>query len=148
AIGEEAAIETAAAAVRYGARDVVARTHLNRLADIVEREVLRVQVRTAQGPFHSVRRPDENRFAALTRNAFDLVCEVDAQGCFLYVSPNYESVLGVNLRELVGTSIFDRVHPDDLERARQEFSLSVFRGAGLVEYRYRHGNGEWRWFES
>jgi PAS domain S-box-containing protein len=49
--------------------------------------------------------------------SFDLVVVVDEQGRFAYVSPSSETILGYAPAELLGTSGFDLVHADDVERA-------------------------------
>ena len=54
----------------------------------------------------------EERYRSLAENTFDLICEVDAQAKFSYLSPNYLDVLGYTPEELVDTNIFALIHED------------------------------------
>ncbi len=95
------------------------------------------------------RRASEERFRALVNNAYDLVAELDEQGCYTYLSPNTETTLGWNIRDLMGTNVMDHVHDDDLERAQAGFlTLLDEHHVQQNEYRYRHKDGGWRWLET
>jgi PAS domain S-box-containing protein len=90
----------------------------------------------------------EDRFRALSDNAFDLVAEMDRKGCFTYTNPRYEEWTGIPGAELIGTRGVDLVHPEDHERI-----LAWFRDQGrsgsesLIAVRARHRSGDWRWVE-
>ncbi len=91
----------------------------------------------------------EKRFRAIMENAYDLITEADSEGRFLYVSPNFKESLGYSSQDLLGTSVFAPVHPEDRERVVEEFCQGMkTHGSGRSVYRYRHQNGEYRWFES
>ena len=82
-------------------------------------------------------------------NAYDLIAEVDGSATFLYVSPNFEEVLGYAPSKLIGSNIFSLVHPADRAGVVEEFTQGMqAAGSGRSIYRYRHQNGEYRWFES
>ena len=66
----------------------------------------------------------EERYRALMENSYDLICEVDAQVRFSYLSPNYREVLGYAPEELLGTSLFEGVHPDDREMVKERSKRS------------------------
>ena len=89
-------------------------------------------------------RTSEARYRALAENTYDLICELDQEGRYVYLSPNYPEVLGYAFDELLGCSAFKLVHPDDLPRVLTE----VTKQAGRVTLRVLHKNGKWRWFES
>ncbi|HBP87857.1 MAG TPA: hypothetical protein DD706_09195, partial [Nitrospiraceae bacterium] len=91
----------------------------------------------------------EKRFRAIMENAYDLITEADVEGRFLYVSPNFKEALGYTSQDLLGTSVFAPVHPEDREGVVAEFCNGMkTQGSGRSVYRYRHQNGEYRWFES
>jgi PAS domain S-box-containing protein len=95
----------------------------------------------------------EDRFQAMAENAADLISEIDGAGRFVYVSPNCESLLGTPadayLGKTAGAMNQERLHPDDRAAVDQMFGPSVTSGGeGQVEYRYRHADGSWRWFET
>jgi PAS domain S-box-containing protein len=94
-------------------------------------------------------RDSEERYRAIAENTHDLICETSSTGRFLYLSPNYRDVLGYEPRELLGRSVHEHVHPDDCPAVKGEFErgMRTLR-PGQAVFRYRHRNGEWRWFES
>jgi PAS domain S-box-containing protein len=94
-------------------------------------------------------RESEARYRALAENTYDLICEADREGRFLYVSPNYRDALGYEPTELSGRSYIDLIHPDDRDKMRQRLARgSEALPTGQTQFRFQHRNGEWRWFES
>jgi PAS domain S-box-containing protein len=61
---------------------------------------------------------DDRLFEALIRNSFDVFEIVDDHGVCIYASPSIERVFGYSPGEFVGRSVFDIVHPDQVEWAR------------------------------
>jgi PAS domain S-box-containing protein len=51
----------------------------------------------------------------------------------------------------LGKNVFDSVHPDDLSRVLEETERVLSGenpgGTNVVEYRFRHKDGSWRWME-
>jgi PAS domain S-box-containing protein len=92
----------------------------------------------------------EERFRALTENAFDLVAEMDRYGRFTYVNPRYEEWVGRSREMLTGTRALDLVHPEDRERTLAWFRARSAPGAveQLLTVRARRWDGDWRWVES
>ena len=98
---------------------------------------------------------DHNRheFQKLCRSVIEHVPEVlallDADGKILYVNPQTEKVLGYRLEEVDRRDIFELVHPADLQRARQEYSVTVRQEGEQVPsfVRIRDNRGEWIPFE-
>jgi len=91
----------------------------------------------------------EKRYRAIMENAYDLITEVNEEGQFLYVSPNYKEILGFSPKELLGSNIFALVHPDDRPAVIAEYQRGMeSEGSGQSVYRYRGLQGEYRWFES
>jgi len=87
-------------------------------------------------------RRSEEQFRLIMENLADLVAVLDLDGCRLYNSPSYGEILG-NPDKLRGTSSFDQIHPEDMERVRQAFQETVRTGKGhRLEYRMvdRHGS--------
>lgn len=89
-------------------------------------------------------RVSEARYRALAEHTYDLICELDQEGRYIYVSPNYPDVVGYMQEELLGQIAFDLIHPDDLSQVLLAFS----QPEGQVAFRFLHKSGEWRWFES
>ncbi len=97
-------------------------------------------------------RRSEEYFRSLIEKGSDIISVMDKNAVILYMSPSVEPILGYRPEELIGTSGFALVHPDDMERlsARQDF-LAVLGVPGsvspTVELRDRHKDGTWRSLE-
>ena len=91
----------------------------------------------------------EVSFRSLLQHVLDIVAVLDADGTLRYVSPAAEAVLGYAPEEVVGTSIFDYVHPDDLSRASAALAETLVAPGGLppLEFRARRADGAWRHVE-
>ena len=90
----------------------------------------------------------EDRFEALVRHSTDITLVFGEDGRVEYVSPSITKVLGYAPEELVGTNMFDFVHPDDLEDAltgiadiAQAPDAPV--GPRALPVRVRHRDGSW-----
>ncbi|WP_445243848.1 MULTISPECIES: EAL domain-containing protein [unclassified Microcoleus] len=91
-------------------------------------------------------RQSEKRFRSLIENARDIIVILDDKGFCRYVSPSLERILGYPTAEVLGRSIFDLIHPDELLIVDQ-----VFKGVmqmpkvslGMAEYRVQHKEGSW-----
>lgn len=63
-----------------------------------------------------------------------------------YVSPNIEARFGYSPAEVFDEGWWkSRVHPDDLDGTLSRLERLANTGAGVHEYRFRHGDGSWRW---
>ncbi len=95
-------------------------------------------------------RESESRYKLLAENMRDLVCLHDLEGRYVYVSPVSATLLGYQPPEMIGASPYEFIHPEDVERLRDEAHPRLLRGeTGIIlEYRMRHKNGEYCWFET
>ncbi len=93
---------------------------------------------------------NERWFRALTEKTEDVIAAVDHQGTRLYISPSAEKVFGWPAEELIGRSVFELAHPDELGYLTEALARR-FQGDSepqVVEYRYRHRDGSWLVLES
>ncbi|HXH91317.1 MAG TPA: PAS domain S-box protein, partial [Thermoanaerobaculia bacterium] len=93
----------------------------------------------------------EEYFRALTENVSDVIAILDTEGRITYVSPSAERVLRYSTEELIGSSHFALVHPDDRDRVIASFQRLVAAGRNPVScepYRLRRKDGAWRLLES
>ncbi len=92
----------------------------------------------------------ETFFRSLIENALDIITVLDANGSFLYQSPNVEQLLGYLPEELIGKSSFEYIHPEDRSRVIAALNYIVEKpGASTTtEYRFRAKDGLWLTFES
>ena len=92
----------------------------------------------------------EGMFRAVIENSEDAILFTDATGTILYRSPTYDRLNGFTDAERLGHSIFETVHPDDLERVRRHWAELVEHPEKpyRYEYRIRHKDGTWRWIDT
>ena len=88
-------------------------------------------------------------YAFLVQNALDVIGVLDADGTLRYVSPAVEAMLGYAPEEVVGTEVFDYVHPDDLVRAFLALTETIETPGALppMGFRARCADGTWRHVE-
>ena len=76
----------------------------------------------------------------------DLMGALNAKGHFETSNPAWETVLGWTEAEIAGLSIFDLLHPEDVERTRAGFERTK-DGQPVIRFpnRYRSKDGGYRW---
>ncbi|MBW7885888.1 MAG: PAS domain S-box protein, partial [Caldilineaceae bacterium] len=104
---------------------------------------------TAEAYAYAQQRSAEHRFQALIEHTADGFALVDAKGNIRYVGPENVTVLGFPRDESLNLSIFDRVHPDDADRAQQILSQILHSPGQPMRFEIRacHRDGSWRWLE-
>ena len=94
-------------------------------------------------------RQSEEIFRQISDRAGELISMLDHEGRIIYSNPSHKHILGYSPGELIGTSVFKHVHPDDSEIIKNETSLLQKQGhITYSECRLRHKNGEWRTFRA
>ncbi len=93
---------------------------------------------------------NERRFRALIENATDLILIIDAHGISTYVSPSVRRILGYIPETIVGQSIFDLIHIDDLLLITYTLNKAI-ENPGIsqpaIEYRVKHRQDYWCFLE-
>jgi PAS domain S-box-containing protein len=76
----------------------------------------------------------------------DLMGALNSKGYFETSNPAWKTVLGWSEEEVAGMSIFELLHPDDVERTRAGFELTQ-QGQPAIRFpnRYRCKDGGYRW---
>lgn len=94
-------------------------------------------------------RHSEARFRSLVQNASERIAVLDVNGTKRYESQASKRALDYEPEELVGINAFEDIHSEDRETAWRAFTEALERpgGQGRAEYRYRHKDGSWRWFD-
>jgi PAS domain S-box-containing protein len=120
---------------------VLARSRANLSQTVRERtEALRDELAARQ---HS-----QEQFRLIMENLTDMVAVLDLSGRRIYNSPSYGKILR-DPGQLVGTSSFAEIHPDDRSRVEQIFQDTARSGVGhRLQYRMVDRNGEARHIES
>ena len=65
-----------------------------------------------------------------------------------HISPEIEKLIGYTPDEMSAMSfddLFQHVHPDDRQGTAQKIERVLRNGRGMLEYRFRTKNGDYRW---
>lgn len=141
--------EIAADCIKAGATDYVLKDNLERLPSAVARALELKRAREQSSRAQEELREREQRFRALVERSYDAVALLDPRAIVQYASQSTERVLGYLRDEIVGCSMFDLVHPDELPGV-QELFLQCLCNPGKpvhAEFRLRHKDGSWRFLE-
>ncbi|MGF1494585.1 MAG: PAS domain S-box protein [Microcoleaceae cyanobacterium] len=91
----------------------------------------------------------EERYRLLADNSTDLIARYSCDGVYSYVSPASNDLLGCSSNKLVGHSLYERVHPEDVEQVRQiHQGLIAGEESNTVTYRYQHWQSRYLWLET
>ncbi|MBD3234422.1 MAG: PAS domain S-box protein [candidate division Zixibacteria bacterium] len=82
---------------------------LNFVHDITDRKKAEEALRTS-----------EEKYRSIVQNTIDIIYSVSTDGIITFISPQV-SRYGYTVNELVGRSVFEFIHPDDLQRVKSEF---------------------------
>lgn len=142
--------ETAVAALRAGAHDFLVKGQYSRLVPAIDRELREAQERQARRAAEQDASNRERRFRSLIENAQDIITVLSPDSVITYASPAILRVLGYTSEELLHSSIWELVHPDD-HLTLQQMVAAVLEKPGNVrqmEVRVRHQDGGYRVLES
>jgi PAS domain S-box-containing protein len=131
---------------------------------------------SADGDFHTIafnrditelkkadvaRREIEARYRVVSQMSCDLIVEVDREGQLTYVGPGFEEILGYTPEEALRIDSWSLIHPDDVEHTRVQLAQEFLEEPGdgleesprsrelrVIEFRIRHRDGHWLWFET
>ncbi len=92
----------------------------------------------------------ERFYRLLIDNSLDVITILAHDGMILYMSKSIERSLGLAPMHFIGENIGDITHPDDSVIIADAFTgiNGYSRDAQRVEFRYRHADESWRYFES
>ena len=78
----------------------------------------------------------------------DLICVASAEGFFTRVNPAWEKTLGWMPVGLLAQPFEKFVHPDDLQKTRDQFASQLSGGSAIhFVNRYRTRSGDYRWLD-
>jgi two-component system, cell cycle sensor histidine kinase and response regulator CckA len=92
----------------------------------------------------------EEKYRRLVETTTDWVWSLDAEGHHTYGNPAIEKLLGYKVKEIVGSSAFQFIHPDDAKPVKEivQRCIEQRRGWHNLEIRWLHKDGSTRLFES
>jgi len=88
-------------------------------------------------------------FRLLTEYGTDIIQAFKENGTIVYQSLSHTAILGYDRNELLGKSVFDLFHKEDMAQW-EKLSASLLRGEGVQSFvhRFRHKDGHYQYFES
>jgi PAS domain S-box-containing protein len=120
---------------------------INELVELRQRVAELEALETERKRAEEALRESGERFRLLAENASTLVCEVDLEGRYLYANSAYKAFLGYEPEELIGRKAASLIHPDEIVRATERFQAMIEANASSLDtWRFRHKDGQWRWF--
>ena len=77
----------------------------------------------------------------------DLIWSTDKNGAFSYLSPQFQTLFGLEVNEWIGKKFTDLVHPDDLDGLISAYKQSIRsqQKTSNIEFRHLHQNGDYIW---
>jgi len=142
---EEAAVEC----MKEGAEDYILKASLTRLPTALQRTLHKKDAERERAAAEQALKQSEEQYRLITENTRDLICLLDDEDRFVYVSPSHELVLGYPQHEIIGTPFFELIHPEDAAAARKALDqASRHRQQRTAELRYRDRAGQWQLFEA
>ncbi|WP_430504994.1 GAF domain-containing protein [Haloparvum sp. PAK95] len=142
-----------------GSEEVASEAIVEGASDYIQKEsgtsqyaVLANRIENAVGKYRAERDVEatRTRYQRLIEESTDVILVVDDAGNFEYLSPAAERVLDYSSDEMTGNYAFDYVHEADQDEAMARFSDLVRTPGGheSVEFRFKAGDGSWRWLEA
>lgn len=104
------------------------------------------QIYNSQKALHE----SEEKFRTMIEHSSEIITVIDANGVIQFDSFSTSHVLGYEPRERVGNNAFDLIHPDDIAAVKDVLDNSIKNNIeiNVVQYRYLHKNGSWKYLES
>lgn len=102
----------------------------------------------------------ENQHRILTENVSDHIWILDHEAfLFIYTSPSITSLLGYSPSEIIGTSLWDYIHPESIEMVKSKLigelrkkkidtDTNSVKGIGPIEFMERRKDGTMVWVET
>ncbi|MBI9043409.1 MAG: PAS domain S-box protein [Anaerolineaceae bacterium] len=85
----------------------------------------------------------------LDQYSMDLISRISMDGLYLYTSPSHQRITGYNPEDLIGSSAFQGVHPDDRQFIiDNHYNNRKSKEVRKLEFRIRCKNGSYIWIEA
>jgi len=141
--------EVAVACMKEGAHDYILKTSLTRLPSAVLNALEKAKNVEAKMRAEAALHKSEEQYRLIAENTSDLICLLDVNRNYTYISPSHREVLGYAPESLLGDSCFSLIHPDDREMAEDETRRAIAdKKLHRLEVRLKHKDGDWKTFET
>jgi len=92
---------------------------------------------------------DYVKYKLIMENANSLICELDHEGMFVYTNKTYKRLLGYDSGYLSGITIFDIVHPEDIETLKKKLKKALLSDKPSINtWRFKDSGSEYRYFNN
>ena len=112
--------------------------------DITERKEMEKELQQEKDALYK----SEEKHRFLIENSHEIIYTMTVDGVFTFVSPSWTVHLGHQVKDVVGKSFQQFVHPDDLHVCLGWIQKAIRAGQrhnDIVEYRAHHLDGSWYW---
>jgi len=88
-------------------------------------------------------------FQSLIENSVDAIIIIDLHNTIIYESPSAKRITGLKIKDQIGKSIFDFIHPEDKHIVTKTLTELILRPnePHHVTLRNQHKDKSWRWLE-
>jgi diguanylate cyclase (GGDEF)-like protein/PAS domain S-box-containing protein len=91
----------------------------------------------------------EERFRLIAENATDMISKHTVDGTFTFVSPSCHRLFGYDADDVIGKSVFDYFHPEDVVKLENVLkNIIETLDIETVSYRFKHKDGNYTWVET
>lgn len=145
-VSEEFAVQC----IQQGADDYILKGNLRRLPATIKNTLKQKQAEIEKDRALSALRKSEEHFRTLIENSTDIINIIDPSHHIRYSSPSIEKLLGYHPNDLNRNDLFAFIHPEDagLVSATLVEELANPDSVQIMEFRFRHKDGSWRYLES
>jgi PAS domain S-box-containing protein len=121
---------------------------LTELSNDLAYGITAIRLRDAQYKSELALKESEEKFRRLTENSNALICEIDANGKFIYINSKYKENLGYDPDDLLGYPASNLCHPD-MEAAFCTIleHATTTNEAQKNEWLLKDKHNIWRWFD-
>ena len=87
----------------------------------------------------------EEYFRTIIENSKDVIFIVDRAGRIVYESPSYEREFGFPAGESIGKSVFEKIHPDEQDRFKDQFNRIKKNSTHteMIQMKHQKVDGTW-----
>jgi PAS domain S-box-containing protein len=91
----------------------------------------------------------EVKYRSVVENIKEVIFQIDREGRWTFLNPAWMEITGFKIRDSLGTSFADYIHPDDRNRHREIIQEVIERRKSFCrdETRYVAADGTFRWME-
>jgi PAS domain S-box-containing protein len=137
-------VSMAVKAIKKGADHFVLKpAEINQLAITIEQTIEKTKLKKKL-------KDSQDAFRIASENVPDIIYSLGPKGDFISLSPSIKTSMGYKPSELIGTSVFKVIHPDDRQKVKESFMQSVKSGdtkIKILQFRMMTKSGEAKHFE-